>query len=73
MRVLIRSTNPVLAKLLKQKGYVSSLNEAIRAVTGQNYKAAVYNTPAPAQNQAADPLTGLLERMDNAGVSYTVE
>lgn len=73
MRVLIRSTNPVLAKLLKQKGYVSSLNEAIRAVTGQNYKAAVYNTPAPAQNQAADPLTGLLEKMDNAGVSYTVE
>ena len=73
MRVLIRSTNPVLATLLKQKGYVSSLNEAIRTVTGQNYKAAVYNTPAPAQNQAADPLTGLLEKMDNAGVSYTVE
>lgn len=73
MRVLIRSTNPVLAKLLKQNGYVSSLNEAIRTVTGQNYKAAVYNTPAPAQSEAADPLTGLIEKMDSAGVSYTVE
>lgn len=73
MRVLIRSTNPVLAKLLKQNGYVSSLNEAIRTVTGQNYKAAVYNTPAPTQDAAADPLTGLLEKMDNAGVKYTVE
>ncbi len=73
MRVLIRSTNPVLAKLLRQNGYVSALNEAIRTVTGQNYKAAVYSTPAPAANQAADPLTGLLEKMDSAGVSYTVE
>lgn len=73
MRVLIRSTNPVLAKLLKQNGYVSSLNEAIRTVTGQNYKAAVYSTPAPASNAAADPLTGLIAKMNDAGVDYTVE
>lgn len=72
-RVLIRSTNPVLAKLLKQNGYVSSLNEAIRTVTGQNLKAAVYNTPAPAANAASDPLTGLIAKMDSAGVDYTVE
>lgn len=73
MRVLIRSANPVLAKLIKQNGYAASLNEAIRTVTGQNYKAAVYNTPAPAQNPAADPLTGLIGKLDEAGVSYTVE
>lgn len=73
MRVLIRSTNPVLAKLIRQHGYASSLNEAIRTVTGQNYKAAVYSTPAPAAGAAPDPLTGLIEKLQDAGVDYTVE
>ena len=73
MRVLIRSANPVLAKLIKQNGYASSLNEAIRTVTGQNYKAAVYSTPAPAAGSAPDPLTGLIEKLSGAGVEYTVE
>lgn len=73
IHVLIRSSNPVLAKLIKQGGHASSLNEAIRRVTGQDYKAAVYNSPVKQEEQQKDPLSGLVEKMDDAGIQYTVE
>lgn len=71
--VLISSANTTLGQFLKQGSHASAIIEAVKRVTGKQYRLGIYHRKEETAQVKKDPLDGLIQKLHDAEVDVTVE
>lgn len=71
--VLISSSNTTLGQFLKQGSHASAIIEAVKRVTGKQYRLGIYHRKEETVQVKKDPLDGLIQKLHDAEVDVNVE
>lgn len=71
--ILISSSNTTLGQFLKQGSHASAIIEAVKRVTGKQYRLGIYHRKEETVQVKKDPLDGLIQKLHDAEVDVNVE